>query len=226
MGIFAWTATAIAGVSALVLARFHWKNWGASASEMAQVFPGDELVPDPAGVTTRSVTVNAPAEEVWRWLVQIGQDRGGMYSYDWLENILGLDIHSATDIRPEWQELEVGDRVVLVKPGWMGLRKGYSLPVHLVDRGRAIVMRQTPPEHPWDSVWSFHVISQGETRSRLVSRSRDAIKPGVIAGIGRLIGQLLDPITMLMTRKMLLTIKARAEQLQVLTSSTDQKLVV
>ena len=224
MDVFAWTAIAIAALMAVFLTRLLWRNWGATPAEIAQVMPGDEFVPDPAGVITRAVTVNAPADEVWRWLSQIGQDRGGMYSYDWLENLLGLDIHSATKIHSEWQ-LHEGDRVFLVKPGWMGLKKGYSLPVDLIEPGRVMVLRQSPPEHPWNAVWSFHVVPQGDTRCRLISRSRDAINPGLGAGLARLFSQLLDPITMLMTRKMLLTIKARAEQFPTLTTAIHQESV-
>ena len=225
MGPFAWTAIAIVVVSALFLARLRWRNWGATAAEIAQTLPGDEFVPDPAGVTTRAVTVDAPAEDVWPWLIQIGQDRGGMYSYDWLENLIGLDIHSAAEIYPGWR-LREGDRVVLVRPGWMGLKKGYSLPVDLIEPGRVLVLRQSPPEHPWNAVWSFHLIPQGEARCRLLSRGRDAINPGPGAAVGRLFSQLLDPITMLMTRKMLLTIKSRAEQFPTLTTSVPQDLVL
>jgi hypothetical protein len=148
-----------------------------------------------------------------------------MYSYDWLENLIGLDFHSATEIHPEWRLCE-GDRVVLVRPGWMGLKKGYSLPVEFIEPGRVIVLRQLPPEHPWNAVWSFHVIPQGDTRCRLISRGRDAISPGIGAAVGRLFSQLLDPITMLMTRKMLLTIKSRAEQIPILTTSLKQESVV
>lgn len=212
MAPIAWVPVAVAVLVVLLIARLRWRNWGATPAEIVLSLPGDELVPEPAGVVTRAVTVNAPAHEVWVWLVQIGQGRGGMYSYDWLENLLGLDIHSATDIHEDWQQLAVGDRVVLVKPGWLGIKNGYSLPVQLVNPNRTIVLRQAPPEHPWDAVWSFHVIPDGEKRCRLISRSRDAINPGVGAAIGRLFAQVLDPVTMLMTRKMLLTIKARAER--------------
>jgi hypothetical protein len=148
-----------------------------------------------------------------------------MYSYDWLENLIGLDIHSAAEIYPGWR-LREGDRVVLVRPGWMGLKKGYSLPVDLIEPGRVLVLRQSPPEHPWNAVWSFHLIPQGEARCRLLSRGRDAINPGPGAAVGRLFSQLLDPITMLMTRKMLLTIKSRAEQFPTLTTSVPQDLVL
>src|SRR6516165_2784319 len=126
--------------------------------------PGDELVADPASVATRAVTVEAPPEEVWRWLVQIGQDRGGMYSYDGLENVLGLRIHSTDRIREEWQRLDAGDRVRLVPKGWLGLPEGLALSVARVDPGRSIVLREQPPQQPWDAVWSFHVRPLGQNR--------------------------------------------------------------
>lgn len=209
MNPFAWIA--IAAVAGLACARLRWRNWGALPTELKLALPGDELILEPAGVVTRGVSVEAPPFEAWQWLVQIGQDRGGMYSYDWLENLLGLHIHSAREIRDDWQNLQVGDRITLVRPGWLGLKKGYSLPVERIDQGRAIVLFQAPPEHPWEAVWSFHVVSAGPERCRLISRSREAIKPGVGPTIGRVVGQAMDPITLLMTRKMLLTIKRRAE---------------
>ena len=184
------------------------RNWGATGREQGSALPGDELVADPASVTTRAVTVAAPAEEVWRWLVQIGQDRGGMYSYDWLENILGLRIHSADRIREEWQHLAAGDRVRLVRKGWLGLRDGFALPVERVNPGRAIVLREQPPQQPWDAVWSFHVIPLGPGRCRLISRSRSALPRGA----ARLATWVMEPVTLLMTRKMLLGIKQRAER--------------
>lgn len=83
--------TAAFGVAVGVRALRWMTSWGASAAEVSACYPGDELIADPAGITTMAVTVDAPAEQVWRWLIQIGQDRGGMYSYDWLENLIGLD---------------------------------------------------------------------------------------------------------------------------------------
>lgn len=183
------------------------RNWGATGQEQDSALPGDELVADPASVTTRAVTVAAPAEEVWRWLVQIGQDRGGMYSYDWLENIFGLRIHSSDRIREEWQHLDAGDPVRLVRKGWLGMKDGFALPVERVDPGRAIVLREQPPQ-PWDAVWSFHVIPLGPGRCRLISRSRSASPRGAI----RLATWAMEPVTLVMTRKMLLGIKQRAER--------------
>lgn len=208
MNPFAWFAIAAAFAA---LARLRLRNWGALPIERTLDLPGDELIHEPADAVTRGVTIEAPPSEVWKWLVQIGQDRGGMYSYDWLENLLGLRIHSTRVIRDDWQNLQVGDRITLVRPGWLGLKKGYSLPVERIDQGKAIVLFQSPPEHPWEAVWSFHVVSAGPGRCRLISRSREAIKPGVGPTIGRMVGQVMDPITLLMTRKMLLTIKGQSE---------------
>ena len=184
------------------------RNWGATGQEQGTELPGDELVADPASVATRAVTVEAPPAEVWRWLVQIGQDRGGMYSYDWLENILGLRIHSTDRIREEWQHLDAGDQVRLVRKGWLGLKDGFALPVERVDPRRAIVLREQPPQQPWDAVWSFHVIPLGPARCRLVSRSRSA-RP---RGAARAATWAMEPVTLVMTRKMLLGIKQRAER--------------
>ncbi len=184
------------------------RNWGSTGAERSMALPGDELVPAPADQTTRAVGVDAPAEVVWSWLVQIGQDRGGMYSYDRLENLLGLHIHSADRIREEWQHLAVGDRVRLVPPGWMGMKAGVSLPVALVDPPRSLVLREQPPEFPWDAVWSFHVLEDGPQRVRLVSRGRSA-RRGPAA---RVAAAAMDPVTLVMTRRMLLGIRDRAER--------------
>jgi hypothetical protein len=203
-------ALLVAGVGAVGLQAAHARrNWGATAEEAAARLPGDEFVPDPAEQTTLAVTVEAPAEEVWAWLVQIGQDRGGMYSYDWLENLLGLDIHSTQHIRPEWQRLAVGDRVVVVPEGYRPMPAGYSFSVARVDPGRALVLRQAPPEHPWNGVWSFHVVPAGKSRCRLLSRARTEAQTQVRLRIATRVG---EPVTLVMTRRMLHGIKRRAER--------------
>jgi len=194
-------------VAGLARAAHRVKNWGATEDEQNAELPGDELVPGEAAVTTRAVSVDAPAGEVWRWLVQIGQDRGGLYSYDWLENIAGLHVHSTEEIREEWQHLAPGDQVRLVPKGWLGLPGGLALPVAQVDPGRAIVLREQPPQQPWDAIWSFHVRPLGPGRCRLVSRSRSA----PLRGGARLAAPIMEPVTLVMTRKMLLGIKQRAE---------------
>jgi hypothetical protein len=204
--------TAAGIVTAGVFARRATHGWGATAAERAEMLPGDQLVADPAIVATRAVTIGASIDAVWSWLVQIGQDRGGMYSYDHLENLLGLRIRSTDEIRPEWQSLEVGDRIVLVPAGWAGLEGGYTLPVALVDAPSTLVLRQAPPEHPWDAVWSFHLRALPAGGARLISRSRSHRHVGLRGVADVALDTIMDPVTWFMTRKMLLGIKERAER--------------
>lgn len=201
-GAIRWSVL-LAGCAVLAAGtRQRLKNWGASPQEVKATLPGDELVPTPATTATRAVTIEAPAAEVWKWLVQIGKGRGGMYSYDWLENIIGLNIHSANEIREELQHLAIGDRIVVVPSGWMGMKAGYSFPVARVDDGHSIVLRQAPPEHPWDGVWSFVIAPAGSERCRLISRSRTRRRAGLGGHILEVASEIGDPITLLMTRKM------------------------
>ena len=89
-------------------------TWGATAAEASARLPGDELLEGPDGVTTRAITIDAPASAVWPWLAQMGPSpRGGAYTYDWIENLLGLDMHSVDRVLPEFQRPEVGDTMGL-----------------------------------------------------------------------------------------------------------------
>ena len=203
------TALLAVGAGVLGVQALHaGRNWGATPEEAAATLPGDDLVPGPAEQTTLAVTIDASADEVWAWLVQIGQGRGGMYSYDWLENLIGLDIRSSDEIREEWQHLDVGDRVVVVPERYGPLPTGYAFSVARVDPGRTLVLRQSPPEHPWNGVWSFHSIPTGDGRSRLLARSRTERQPQVGLRIATRLG---EPVTLVMTRRMLRGIKHRAE---------------
>src|SRR6516165_11144017 len=105
-----------AGLGALAYPLFFRRwclTWGARPDEVSRKLPGDELLTEPGIVSTRAVWVNAPASAVWPWLVQMGPGRGGAYTYDWIENLFGLDMHSADHIRPDLQDLEVGDELPL-----------------------------------------------------------------------------------------------------------------
>src|SRR5688572_17802308 len=93
-------------------------TWGATATEVGMVLPGDELAPQPTYQSTRAVTIAAPPERIWPWLVQIGQDRGGFYSYDWMANLVGAGIHNADRIVPEWQHRVHGDFVPSLRPDY------------------------------------------------------------------------------------------------------------
>lgn len=199
--------SAVAGAG-LLAARRYYRNWGTTKEECQTPLPGDDLVEEPAVQTTEGIWIDAPAAQVWPWLVQMGQDRGGMYSYEKLENLVGIKHHNADRIHPEWQHLAVGDVIRLAPRGWMGLREGVALPVVRLVEGESIVLRLQPPEVPMDGVWSFHVVPHWEDRSRLLVRTRARMRvPGEALG-----AEAAGPVMALMTRGMLLGIKRRAEE--------------
>ena len=170
-------------------------DWGATPEEVEERLPGDEVIDDPASCTTRATSIRADPSAVWPWLVQIGTDRAGWYSYDRLERLVGVPVRSADRVHEEWQHLRVGDRVCLAPPGWMGVAAGVSLPVVQIDPGRCVVLRQSPPESPWDGIWSFHVRAEREGRSRVVIRSRTAGPHGfarAVAPLGGLIPAVME----------------------------------
>jgi hypothetical protein len=185
-------------------------SWGATPEEVDLRLPGDELVPDPATSTTRAISIDAPPAAVWPWLVQIGSDRGGWYTYDALERLAGVPVHNTTEIRDEWQHLAVGDRVQLAPPGWLGT-PGMVLPVVRVDEGRALVLRQQPPDSPWDGVWSFHLRPAGGS-TRLLIRSRSAVPEGPARALATAVSPIIDPVTWLMERGMLRGLRDRSER--------------
>lgn len=192
--------------AALYAARRYYRNWGTTKEECAMTLPGDELVRPPAVQTTEGVWIDAPAGVVWPWLAQMGQDRGGLYSYEALENLIGLQFHNADRIHPEWQRLNTGDVVRLAPNGWMGLRNGVVLRVAEVTPEKAIVLTAAP-ELASDAVWSFHIVPHWDDRCRLLVRHRIGMRhPGEVLG-----NELAGPATALMTRGMLRGIKRRVE---------------
>jgi hypothetical protein len=206
-----WLAGAVAATAAVVeVERRSLRDWGSTAEERTRPLPGEDLVAGPTDAVTLAVGVDAPADKVWRWLVQIGADRGGWYSYDRLENLFGLGIHSADEIRPELQDLAVGDRVMMIRRGWMGLADGFGLPIAVLDPPRALVLREDPAETPWDAVWTFAIEADGADRCRLLSRTRTHRAPGAGAAVARVLGRPMDLVTLVMTRRMLLGIAERA----------------
>ena len=190
-------------------------RWGATEEEFRSVLPGDELIPHPMGETTRAITINAPASKVWPWLVQMGQGRGGLYTYDWLENLAGLDIHSAERIVPELQGLKVGDVVPLSRDG--GLRVVTIEPervlvLHdLIDirAGRPIDPDGPKPEQWFAWTWAFILDERSGNETRLIVRVRSDGRPR-----GRMLamGHLIEIPHFVMERGMLRGIKERAER--------------
>ena len=171
-------------------------TWGATAEEAAARLPGDELLEDTDGVATRAITIDAPRRAVWPWLAQMGPSpRGGAYTYDWIENLLGLDMHSADRVLPEYQAPQVGE----------GFGYGSSkMSFKLVEPERVLAIQSA--DGNW--VWTF-VLEERDGSTRLISRNRFRL-PKLKDKLGMIP---MEPGSLLMERKMLLGIKQRAERL-------------
>jgi len=201
-------ATAAAGVALAVgleMATYpRWRqwclSWGATDEEVARTLPGDDLLAGPDIVSTRAVWIDAPAGEIWPWLVQMGPGRAGAYTYDWIENLFGLGMHSADRILPQFQDLKVGDAQRLGK-------RGPVLRVSVLEPERALVMRSD--DGNW--IWAFILVREG-TGTRLISRNRIAV-PGAPPAVRALNTYLMEPGSLIMERRMLLGIQQRAERL-------------
>ena len=171
-------------------------NWGATDAEVDARLPGDELLEHADGVATRAITVDAAASTVWPWIAQMGPlPRGGAYTYDWIENLLGLDMHSADRVLPDYQHPQVGDT--------LGYGKN-RMRFERVEPRRVLAIRSE--DGNW--VWSF-VLEEKDGRTRLISRNRFRL-PSLTARIGMLP---MEPASLVMERKMLHGIKQRAERL-------------
>jgi hypothetical protein len=186
---------ASAGLYALVLRR-SILTWGATEAEAAAELPGDELLPDADGISTRAIQIESPARTVWPWLAQMGPSpRGGAYTYDWIENLLGLDMHSADRVLAEFQSPQPGDMI--------GFGKN-RMRLERVDDGRCLAWRSEDTN--W--VWAF-VLAERDGATRLISRNRFRVH----GPAGHLAMLPMEPASLVMERKMLLGIKRRAEQL-------------
>jgi hypothetical protein len=177
-------------------------SWGATAEEIAAELPGDILVEPGAPRTTRAITIDAPIEEVWPWLAQLGENRGGFYSYDFLERLAGARMHNADVVHPEWQELQAGDTV------WLARRYGQrasQLVAEVVPKSHLVLMSAADYERVQRGEkalgsWAFCVRPQhGQTR--LLAR-----------GIGGAVGiTSFDIVHFVMERGMLRGIRERAQ---------------
>ena len=191
-------AAAAAGVAVYFRFLRPWHlTWGATAQEASSEVTGDELMPDPDIVATRAVEIDAPPSAIWPWLVQMGPGRGGAYTYDWIERRLGIDIHTTDRVIPELQQLRVGDEIPM---------PGYTMRVERLDPGRALVVQSS--NHAW--VWSFE-LRPVNGHTRLISRNRFAT--AALPVRDKLAYPVIEPGSWVMERKMLLTIKQRAERL-------------
>jgi hypothetical protein len=185
-------------------------NRGATLEERGMALPGDDITPDPRWQTTRAVTIDASGDVVWAWIIQHGQDRAGFYSYDWLENLIGSNIHNHDSLHAEWQQREVGDSIPMA--GVLGRVIGdeSKLRVRIVDSKRALVSQAAD-----GGSGAIVVVPISEARTRLLLRDRvgsASEQTGVgswITDAYRWIGW--DPMHYVMQHQMMLGIERRAE---------------
>ncbi len=178
--------------------RARCRTWGATPDEAERPLPGDELLPGAQIITTRAIGIEAPAESVWPWLVQMGSGRAGAYTYDWIENLFGLDMHSANVILPQFQDLKEGDE--------LPMGKSQVVRVARLDPGHVLAFQVGGT---W--VWTF-ALFPGDGGTRLISRNLIRL-PGSPAPVRAAWSLLMEPGSLVMERRMRLGIKERAERL-------------
>lgn len=162
-------------------------NWGATPAERTRALPGDEVLPDASDAGTMAVTLDAPPEDVWPWLAQMGCDRAGFYSWDRLDN---GGRPSAETLHPEWQDIRAGSRVMsrsdetawftvvrCDEPHVLVLRASLSL------RGKPFDPAGRPPRHFSDSTWAFHLERLPGDRTRMLVRARGRGEPAGLVGL-------------------------------------------
>jgi hypothetical protein len=192
-------------------------RWGLNKQELMRTFPADERVPDPKSQFTHAIDINAPADKVWPWIAQIGQGRGGFYSYELLENMTGLKIYNADRVIREFQNPKIGDLIafgpedayplVYCEEGQgMALENWYDL-----DAKATYDPEEDTPQNYLHLTWLWYVEAVDARKSRFFSRNRVTYSPSRKANL--MFGKLFEPIVFAMDRKMCLGIKKRAERL-------------
>ena len=184
--------------------RFRYLRWGATDQEVGCSLPGDDLIPNADMIATRAITIRAAADHVWPWIAQLGQGRGGFYSYDRLENLVGCNIHSSDRILLEWQDIKVGDEIRLAPQ--------IGLLVALVEQGRSLVLRGGIPmgkrAAPYDFTWAFTLRDDPDETTRLLVRERYTYE----RRWARFLIEPVEAVSFVMSQKMLRGIRDRAER--------------
>ena len=199
-------AIAAAAAGAILVVRRASLRWGATDDELRMTLAGDDLLPNPDLMATRGISIAATPSEVWPWLAQLGQNRGGFYTYDWLENLAGVEIHSVDVVVPELQIRSVGDDVNLAPEVVLSV-------VHLEEehdlvlRG-AVAVDGTGAGAPYDFTWAFVLQPRTDGTTRLVVRERYAY----LTDWAVVLVEPIEMVSFLMTERMLRGIRDRAER--------------
>jgi len=195
-----------------------WRDrWGLSKAEAECLLPGDDIIKKPKSQFTHAIEIDAPAEYVWPWIAQIGQGRGGFYSYVALENLTGLNIINSDEVLPQFQNPKLGDLIpfgpkdayplVVCEPGYaMAIDHGRDL-----DTNTYIDPAVSYPKNYFHLTWLWLVEPIDEHKSRFISRNR--VTYTALLKHNLIFGLLMEPIIFAMDRKMCYGIKKRAEQL-------------
>jgi hypothetical protein len=204
-------------IYAFVIRPWH-QHWGATKAEVLAAMPGDEWVPRPESTATHAITIEAPAEEIWQWLVQIGYHRAGWYAYDWLEGLAGVaefaDGQSAQRIIPEFQDLKVGDVIKTDPAGGMTVvdlepARKLVMRARITVKGEHLDLDAPVTPGTFDTSWVWCLIPITENSTRLVVRFRNFYQPSLITNLFAYL--LLEPGHFVMEQKMMRGIKDRAE---------------
>jgi len=202
----AWSlgAAAFAYAIAVVAIRPLYLQWGTTAEERGARLLGDDLVEAPRYRVDHAITIRAPADSVWPWLAQLGQDRGGFYSYAWLERLVGDDIHNANRINPDWQRLRAGDTVFATQADYLGGRLGHpGWRVTAVEPGRGLYLEN----------WGAFVLRPVDSNTtRFIIRTRGAGTPNLtMVMLAPFNVFVFEPAHFIMQRAMMRGIRGRAE---------------
>ena len=196
---------ALAALTGLYIFAFHpWMvRMGASETEVNRRLPGDEIIATPQMSSTRAITIRAPVEQVWPWIIQMGQGRGGLYSYEELENMVGCNIHNANQILPQFQTFTSGEKFRLGPDGY----PFYN--VMGVETGRTLILGGKDPQSALGSSWVFYLETLDSSSTRLIIRSRGSYQPDLGSFITWRV--ITEPLSFMMEQKMLRGIRDRAE---------------
>jgi hypothetical protein len=173
-------------------------GWGATQAEIDAAYSGDELLREPARIVNRAITIQAPPEQIYPWIIQMGADKGGMYSYTWIENLINCRQANADRIHSEWQGLKAGD-LVRMCPGEFG---PVPFTVALLQPSTSVVMGHQE-NGVWVDLWQFVIQPLPNGASRLILRTRTNMTGGIWS--------IIHPGIFIMERGMLIGIKDRTE---------------